>query len=520
MRYIFLLFAVFLISSCAEEPQLQFDTLILNGLVFSGEDVEPAIHAVGISGDRISFVGDIQNYSYEATTIVDASGKWVTPGFIDPHSHGLEDLFSGENGAGLNNLSQGVTSVFYGNDGYGSPNIAEQFAELEDQGIRYNLAFFVGHGAVRSQVMGRENRPPTTAELSEMKTIVAQAMQEGALGLSTGLFYVPGTYANTDEVVELSKVAAEYGGVYESHIRDESNYNIGLIAAVQEVIDISRRAEIPVHIAHIKALGVDLWGQSQAVISLIEEAQAEGMQISADQYPWLASGIQIHKAIVPSWALEGTEEDIQARLNDPELLPAIKEEMTENIRRRGGPDSLLVVISPDQSLEGNTLADLASQWDMPAVDAALRILSLGVIEPWTRVASFNMSEADVEAFMAEPWVMTSSDGTNGHPRKYASFANKYRQYVADKPVLTPQQFVHRSSALVAETFSIADRGYLKTGYFADIAIIDPQNYRPGADFANWNELATGVEYVFVNGAAAIVDSEPQPIFVGRSLRRN
>lgn len=510
---------VFSLVGCSKKAEVvEFDTLIVNGLVFNGDVSEPESLSVGIRGEQIEFVGSIENLDYRSEQVIDAAGKWIVPGFIDPHSHDLKDILTDDVEASLNNLMQGVTTIFYGNDGYGSPYIEKQFTELESFGTTLNVALFAGHGAIRSLVMGRGNRKPDIQELEQMKALLDQAMKEGAKGLSTGLFYVPGTFADTEEVIELAKVAAAYGGVYESHIRDESNYNIGLIASIEEVIEIARRAVIPVHIAHIKALGVDVWGESEEIIELVTAAQSEGLHITADQYPWLASGIKIHKALVPNWVLEGSEQEIQTRLKNPELVLEIKSGITENIRRRGGPESLLVVISPDSEIEGMTLAEIAIEWDMEPVDVVLEILSLGVIDPWTRVASFNMNETDVEAFMSQPWVMTSSDGTDGHPRKYASFPQKYQQYVVNKPLLKPQEFIHRSSALVAETFSIQGRGYIKKGYFADIAILDPEDYRPKADFTNWDQFTSGVDYLMVNGALVINNKEFSGIQNGRALK--
>ena len=506
------------VAGCSQEAHIEFDILIVNGLVYSGENSEPQAMSLGTRGDRIEFVGSLDDLDYSAKRTIDATGNWVIPGFIDPHSHDLDDILVDDVQASLNNLAQGVTTVFYGNDGYGSPYIEKQFKELGSFGSTLNVALFAGHGAIRSMVMERANRKPTERELGQMKALLGRAMAEGALGLSTGLFYVPGTFADTDEIVELARVAASYGGIYESHIRDESNYSIGLMASVEEVIEIARQAKMPVHIAHIKALGVDLWGESAEIIELVQKAREEGLNITADQYPWLASGVKIHKALVPAWVLEGTEQSIRARLEDPALLPGIKSGIAENMRRRGGPDSLLVVISADSNIEGMTLAEIATAWALKPVDAVLKILSSGVLEPWTRVASFNMNEGDVEAFMSQPWVMTSSDGTDGHPRKYASFPQKHQQYVVHKPLLKPEEFIHRSSALVAETFSIPNRGYLRAGYFADIAILDPANFRPGADFANWNIPAEGVEYLLVNGALVIEDGELSGIKSGRALK--
>lgn len=500
-----------------EQPEL--DTLIINGQVFTGENKASESLVVGIKNEKIVYLSAQQPDLAKVKTVIDAKGKVVSPGFIDPHTHSVADLKSEDKNNNLNYLAQGVTSVFNGNDGGGNPDLAGQFEQMLGSGIGTNAAFFVGHGAVRQQVIGREAfRNPTEQQMAAMKALVEQAMQQGAFGLSTGLFYVPGTYAKTQEVIELAKVAAQYGGVYESHVRDESTYNIGVEAAIAEALEIGKSAEIPVHLAHIKALGVDVWGKSKAIVDMVEQAQREGQTVTADQYPWRASGVRIHKATVPSWALAGSEEEIQARFKDETLLPKLKAEMTENIRRRGGPDSLLIVTSSQSDFEGKTLADLSTQWEIPPVDAALRVMSYGVNKNGTRVASFNMSPEDIKHFMVQPWVMTSSDGTNGHPRKYASYPKKYQEYVVEKQLMPLQTFIYKSSGQVADSLKVKQRGYLRLGYFADINVWQPEQFKANADFSKWNRLTTGISYQFVNGSMTIEQGEYTGALPGQALR--
>jgi len=498
------------------ETPLQLDTLIINGLIYDGSDTPPHTSSIGIKDDRISFVGDHNALKIVAQRTIDADGHIVVPGFIDPHTHSLAELQGPGTKANINYQTQGVTTVLVGNDGGGSYQIDSLATSLEDAGIGTNVAFLVGHGAVREAAMGRENRAPTLEELEQMKQLVDQAMREGALGLSAGLYYTPGNFAATDEVVELARVAASYNGLYESHIRDESSYNIGFLAALDEALEIGRLAGLPVHIAHIKALGVDVWGESEAAIESIQAARTEGLQVTADQYPWRASGTHMRNALVPRWALADSFEKYQQRLNDPELLPEIKLAVKDNIRRRGGPDSLLIVTCAEQEYIGKTLAYVAASLGVPPVDAALEVLRLGK----TRVVSFNMNMDDISNFMSQPWVMTSSDGNDGHPRKYASFPKKFREFVVERKEMTVQAFIHRSSGLVAETFGIANRGYLKPGNYADIAILDPATFGPQADYFHWNKLSTGVEYLFVNGVPAIAAGAQTDSLAGRALRKN
>ena len=362
--------------------------------------------------------------------------------------------------------------------------------------------------------MGGDNRAPTALEMAAMRGLVEHAMQAGALGLSSGLYYTPGNFATTDEVVELARVAAQYGGIYDTHLRDESSYSIGLLAAVDEALEIGRRASIPVHLAHIKALGVDVWGESEAVIEHVEVAQAAGLKVTADQYPWSASGTHMHNALLPRAFLTGASDGYIEKLGDAAVRDALRAEVTENLRRRGGADALLVVVADDNELVGRTLADIATALETDAVTAAFEIMQTGPL----RVASFNMNDDDIESFMVRDWIMTSSDGTDGHPRKYASFPKKYAHYVQERGVLSLPDFLYRSSALTAATLGLPDRGRIAVGLTADIAVIDLESFAPRADFRQWNVLSTGVVHMLVNGDLAIEDGAYTGALAGRVLR--
>ncbi len=314
-------------------------------------------------------------------------------------------------------------------------------------------------------------------------------------------------------MVQLAQVAAQHGGLYDSHIRDESSYNVGLLAAIEEAIEIGRRGGLPVHIAHIKALGADVWGESEAVIERIEQANAAGLRVTADQYPWQASGTHLDNALLPRWIKVGTQDEFLARLKDPSLQQRLRDEMSNNLRRRGGAEALLIAAGPIPGAIGKTLGQYAEERGAQPIDTALDMFPQGR----TRVISFNMKPMDIENYMRQPWVMTSSDGTHGHPRKYASFPMKYRKYVREKPVISLAEYVYRSSGLVAETFGIINRGHLRVGYFADIGIIDLERYGPRASFESWNVLSEGVEYLLVNGEIAIDGGKLEADNSGRVL---
>lgn len=493
-----------------------FDTMIVGGTVFDGSTDAGVPAAVGIRDDRITYVGDPGAIDWEAQQVVDANERYVVPGFIDPHTHSLQDLLNVDARQNINYLTQGVTTVVVGNDGEGPPNIASLSSRLVKQGMGTNVAFFVGHGAIRSSVMGAANRAPDAQELEQMRRLVRRGMTEGALGLSTGLYYSPGNFAATEEVIALAREAAVAGGVYETHLRDESSYSIGFLAALQEALDIGLRADIPVHVGHIKALGVDVWGQSEEAVALIEEAIASGQKVTADQYPWSASGTHMHNAVMPRWALADSQAHYQARLRDESLRDELLASVADNIRRRGGAESLLIATCPNPVFIGKTLAEVAAELNLPAPEAALIVLRLGM----SRVISFNMSDEDIEHFMRQPWVMTSSDGNERHPRKYASFPKKYQQYVLERGLMSFADFVNRSSGLTAQTFRLEDRGFLRDGYFADVVVLDPDGYRANASYLSWDELSSGVQDMFVNGQAVILDGEIKSgSLPGRALAR-
>ncbi|HEU0099386.1 MAG TPA: amidohydrolase family protein [Allosphingosinicella sp.] len=483
-----------LLALGAAPPPEAVDLLIRGGTVYTGSDA-PFTGDVAIRGDRIVAVG--RRLAGPAKRVVDARGMIVAPGFIDPHTHVGEDLASSEARARLVPafLMQGVTTAFIGNDGGGEPDVAKVLGGATTRTAGINYAAYVGFGAVRRQVLGAADRAPDEGELRHMRELVARAMCQGALGLSTGLFYAPQSFARTGEVVELAREAGRRGGFYDSHIRDESSYTIGLAAAIDEAIEIGREAGLPVNISHIKALGVDVHGQAPAIAAKVEAARRAGQAVTADQYPWSASGTSLTAALVPLWAQDGGRPKLLERLDDPALAGRLRGDMTENLRRRGGAAALLVT---EGALSGRTLADIAKGRGDP-VAAAIAVIR----ESDPAVASFNQTEADIKAFMRRPWVMTGSDASTGHPRAYGSFARKYSKYVVAERVLTLREFIERSSTLAADTFRLEGRGRLKAGAYADVVVFDPKRYAARATYARPTLTATGVSLVLVNGIPAV-----------------
>jgi N-acyl-D-aspartate/D-glutamate deacylase len=496
-------------------PHPQFDLLIRNGQVIDGTGAAGRVADVGILGDRVVFVGRASTGDPRPKRTIDASGLVVAPGFIDPHAHVLEDLSSPERRANVPYLMQGVTTVITGNDGAGPTDVARTIDSWERQRLGTNAALLVGHGSVRGSILGMSATAPTAEQLDSMRTLVRRAMDDGALGLSSGLYYAPGAYASTEEVIELAKIAGRAGGVYDSHLRDESSYTIGLLTAVDEAIRIGREAGIAVNISHIKALGADVWGQSDSVIARIRAARAAGVRVTADQYPYLASGSSVGASLLPRWAEVGGRDSLRARLTDPTSRVRIVAEMERNLVRRGGAASLLITSSRDASLIGKTLERIATERGVSPVQAAIDIILGG----GAAVASFNMAERDVETFMRQDFVMTGSDGSTGHPRKYGTFPRKLREYVFKRSVLTVPDAVRRSSALAAETFGIVDRGKLVEGSYADVIVFDAATIGDRATYEDPTQLAAGMRYVIVNGIVAVDNGSYTGALAGRVVRR-
>ena len=485
------------------------DLILHNGTVIDGSG-SPSIHTdVGIAGDRIAFVGS--SAGRKAKRVIDASGLVITPGFIDPHTHTADDLTDPKRGRNEAYLMQGVSTVATGNDGDSPEHTGDTLARWARQGIGTNAALFIGEGTVRGEVMGMSDAKPTPEQMEKMKALVDTAMNEGAIGLSTGLYYAPGSYAATEEIIALARVAAQHGGIYDTHMRDESTYNIGLMNSVRETLRIGREANIPVMISHIKALGADVWGQSTEVIALIDEARKAGINATASQYPYDASGTSVTASLVPRWA--EADGKLLKNIDDPALHQRLIREMTENLRRRGGPETLLMTAAKDKSIVGKNLAQIAKERNISPIEAAFQIIRAG----GSSVASFNMKESDIEAFMKQPWVMTCSDGSEGHPRKYGTFPHKIHEYVYEKHVLSLEAAVRSSTSLPAETLRLKNRGLLTQGYFADVLVFDPKTFIDRATYENPTVLATGVQYLLVNGKFAVDRGNLTTTLAGRAL---
>ncbi|ACY48247.1 N-acyl-D-amino-acid deacylase family protein [Rhodothermus marinus] len=506
-----------------------YTVILEGGTIYDGTGKAPFVADVGLIGDRIAAIGDLKEA--RAALRLNVDGLAVAPGFIDIHSHAVR---GGPETSGIfrqplaeNYIRQGVTTVFAGQDGSSPLPIGEFLARFELTPAAINLGLFVGHGSVRRAVMGNENRDPTPEELEQMKALVAQAMEEGAWGLSSGLKYVPGAYARTEEVIELARVAARYGGIYITHMRDEG---LHVLESVKETIRIGREGGLPAQITHAKIIGPRMWGKSREMLRLVDEALQAGVDVSMDQYPYTASSTGI-SVLFPAWALEGSREDIVARLQDPEARARIKEAVIFNLREdRGGGDPSRVQLAFcrwDTTLNGKNLAQVLREQGRPVTVEEAAELVLEIQEQGGCTGIFHaMSEEDVERIMQHPRTMICSDGGIPdpgvgvpHPRNYGAFARVLARYVRERRILTPEMAIHKMTGLPAWRLNLKDRGVLRPGAYADVVVLDLNRVQDRATFTDPHRYAEGVVHVFVNGQAVLLDGKLTGARPGRALRK-
>ena len=511
-------------TAVAQQPV--FDVLIRNGRVLDGSGNPWTRLDVGIAGGRIAALGRLNRAT--ARTVIDAADRLVTPGFIDVHSHAGEGLTRPELRQGRPILAQGVTTVVINPDGGGPVDLAAQRLELEKGGVGPNVALLVPHGSVRRSVIGGANRAPAPEELYRMRALVRRGMEQRAFGLSSGLFYTPGSFATTEELIALAQVVGETGGVYTSHIRDEANYSIGVVAAVQEVIGVAEEAGVVGIVSHMKALGPDNWGLSMAATTRIDQARARGVQVFADQYPYEASSTSLRAALLPG-GIELPPEDRVAAPRDAmpsderRTRDALEATVRENIRRRGGAASLQIAsYAPDRSLQGKTLEQIASARGVAAAEAAIELMVRGSAS----IVSFNMSEADIRHIMTRPYTMTSSDGGlvppgagQPHPRNYGAFARRLNVYVRERGVTSLEWAIRSMTSLPALAFGMKDRGVVREGAAADLAVFDPEAVRDRATYTEPHQLAEGMWWVLVNGVPVVQEGKFTTALPGQVLRK-
>lgn len=509
--------ALLVLAGLAAVPEQQsFDILIRNGRVYDGSGNPWRRADVAITGDRIVAVGALANATARVT--VDANDRVVAPGFMDVHSHALDGLRRAELRDARALIAQGLTLIVGNPDGGGPTDLARQRADLEaDGGVGVNVALVIGHAAVRNAVLvGNQRRDPTPEELEKMKALVRQGVADGAFGLSSGLFYTPGRFSKTEEVIALAK---EAGGVYTSHIRDEGDYDVGVIASVDEVIRIAEEARVRGVVSHVKALGPDNWGKSKTIVEHVEAARRRGIEVYADQYPYEASSTSLAAATMPGEGAAGVKEAMANDASKKAFLALVK----ENIRRRGGPKSIVIASgggAPGQA--GKSLEDIATARGISPEQAAVDIILAG----GASIVSFNMSEGDIETLMRQPWTMASSDGglslpgpSRPHPRGNGAFARRLQRYVRERGVLSLESAIRGMTSLPAQVFGFQDRGEIRPGAFADLVIFDPSRIIEKATYQDPHQMAEGIDWAIVNGQIAKREGEYTSSRAGRVLKR-
>lgn len=507
----------FTVAKAQQKPH--YDYVIKGVTVFDGSGKDPVVCDVAIASDTIAFVGKLK-YKYTADKTIKGKKLYLSPGFIDPHTH-YYSLLTNEKDSVIRMLPralmQGVTSVFVGSDGSSPMPTSVAQKKIERLGVGPNVAFFVGHSSVRSLVLGPDDVQPTPAQLKKMENMVETSMKRGAFGISTGLFYTPANYAKIDEVIALSKVAAKYGGVYDTHQRDEGAQSIGVVASTKEVLDIGYKANIPVHFSHIKVDGPLAWPKLDSVINLIEDAQKNGLKVTANQYTFPASGTSLIAAVIPAWARDGGTKALRERYKDSILRDSILKQIKELIAiRTGDASKLYLYLKSNPKINAKHLQQVADEMGVSPEEAVIRVTEKSA--PY--VISFSMREEDIEKLMKKPWVMTGSDGGSTHPRGHSNFSRLIDEYVFKRHVISLSNAIYRSSHLTAQTFNIKKRGLIKEGYYADLFLFNPKEYKSNNSFENPHVLSSGIRYLWVNGKLAIDDEVLINSVPGKALRLN
>jgi N-acyl-D-amino-acid deacylase len=508
----------FISQSRATGPE--YDIVIINGRIVDGTGNPWLYGSVAIKDDRIIKVGAVE--ARRAARVIDAKGMIVAPGFIDVHTHVEGSL--PDNPTADNFAYMGVTSMVTGNCGSSDTQVGDFLSKLQTKGISVNIATLVGHGSVRREVMKEEDRDPRPEELDRMREIVDRAMREGAVGMSTGLIYVPGTYAKTAEVVELAKVVGRHGGVYATHMRDEGNK---VTDSIKETLTIGEQAGLPVDISHFKVSSKKRWGDSRITCQMVEDARARGQQVTVDQYVYTASSTSL-SVLLPSWALEGGREKAGQRLADIQTHAKIKREMIDSIRKSGFKDFSYAVVSgygADRSYEGKSITEITkiARGHTGPEEEAEQIITM-YLNGSAGMIYHKMSEADVERIIARPYTMIASDSgvirmNNGapHPRGYGNNARVLASYVRDKKLIGLEDAVRKMTSLPAATFKLWDRGIIRPGMAADIVIFDENKVADLATFDKPHQYAVGFACVIVNGKLVIEEGHHTRATPGRAL---
>jgi predicted amidohydrolase YtcJ len=501
----------------AADAMIAADVVLKGGTLVDGTGAPRRVADVALKGNRVVAVGTFT--ADPKAKVLDVAGLIVAPGFIDLHTHSDDTILKPKTRPNLNYQAQGVTTIVTGNCGGGVLDVKKYFDALDDHGAGTNVIHLVPLGAVRAAVMGNAERRPSPVELEKMRALVERGMEAGAWGVSTGLIYLPGRYAETSEIIALAKIAGRHGGIYASHIRDESEK---LLESIDEAIAVGDGAGLPVHISHLKASGKANWGMTAQACEKIAGARKAGKHVSADQYPYIASSTKLAAMVIPHWALQGTTADFARIADDPTTGRKLRREIQADLDGRDNGASIRIArYAAKPARVGRDLVAIARQEGTTPLEIVLDIQRHG----GAQAISFGMSEDDVRDVMQHDFVATASDGgahvpnsgDQPHPRAYGTFPRKVR-YALDDEVLTLERAIRSASGLPAEILHLPDRGVIRPGAFADIVVFDKNTFRDSATFDHPTRYAPGVKHLFVNGVAAIADSQPKKVFPGRALQ--
>jgi N-acyl-D-amino-acid deacylase len=504
----------------AQEPQ--YDLVLRNARIVDGTGSTWYRGDVAIRGDEIARIAHV--IEGPARRVIDVAGQVVAPGFIDIHTHARRGIF--ERPTAENYVRQGVTTLIEGPDGSSPVPLAPFLARLDSLPTSVNIAAFIGQGSVRSEVIGSADRAATAAEIQRMRELVEQGMRDGAFGLSTGLFYVPGTFTPTEEVVELAKVAGRLGGIHISHMRDEA---AGVVTSVAETIRIGEEGGLPTQVTHHKVVGPGYWGASNETLRLIEEARARGVDATIDQYPYTASATSVQAALMPAWSLEGGAQQVRSRLGEPATRARILAETAEIIRlERGGGDPANVVLSRcafDPSLAGQNLAEVTRARGMEPTFTNAAETTLWIVEQGGCSGVFHaIHEDDLERILRHPATMIASDGEipefgvgHPHPRSYGTYTRVLGRYVRERGALSLEEAVRKMSSYPAQRLGLLDRGVLRPGMKADIVVFDAAAVRDVATFEQPHQYSEGFSLVIVNGMPVLENGAMTAARPGRVL---
>ena len=499
----------------------QADILIKTGKILDGTGNSWYYGDIAVQNGKIVAMGKLAKWT--AIKTIDATGLIVAPGFIDVHTH-IEGQQKRQPTAD-NFIYDGVTTVVTGNCGGSNVNIGTYFSMLDSLHLSINVASLIGHNDVRKAAMGSANRDPSEEEMKKMELIVEQAMKDGAVGLSTGLIYIPGTYSKTEEVVRLAKVASKYNGVYASHMRDEGD---SVTQAIEEAMHIGREAKMPVEISHFKLSGQQNWGRSKETVPMIMKARAEGLDVTIDQYPYTASSTSL-STLLPDWVLADGQDSIKARLASPAVRKEVAAYMLRRLKKRKLKNFSYPVVAsyrPDSTLNGKSIEEvnLIKGRKHKAVEEAETIMEM-MEQGGAAMIFHGMSDEDVKAIMKYPFNMFASDASirifgsgNPHPRGYGTNARVLGKYVRDEKVITLEEAVRRMTSLPAQKFQLANRGLLREGYAADIVVFDADKVQDLSTYDKPHQYTTGFQYVLVNGQLTVDEGKHNGTRAGNTLR--